>query len=233
MQQRFGFIASEKLITLIKEANQRLEAGNNPKDPMYPYRNRLIEQVSEELIENLVIKQGDQFADEKRKQHMVKMGHTLQNIIGKIVHVMLSKDKDSVVLESRDFLDKTVALDDSGNVRVGLPVPEEFYNRLMACFGKVEDGEYTPEILKETQEHLKFFDEKLLTHFIIDFVQTLGWGSIKMKVAKATKSAITKADNKMIDQMIPKLPADELQRVARYLYSLFYQTDKVGASYIV
>lgn len=228
MQSRFGFIASDKLVQLLTEANDRLEAGKNSKDPMYPYRNRLIECVADELIENIMINQAHKISDKDRKEALLKLGNTVKGVVGKVVQVMLAKDKDSVVLQSKPFLEESVAKDQDGNIRMGLTVPTDFYTEITQTFHAINNGELNADIIKTVQKNLKKFDDLLLGHFIVNFVKTLGWGMIKMNLAKGAKATITTADNIMIDQMIPKLKIEELQEIAPHLQSFFFETDISG-----
>lgn len=228
MQQRFGFIASDKLVQLITDANDRLNAGKNSKDPMYPYRNRLIEQVADELVENMIINMAKKINDKDRREGLLKLGNTIQSVISKIVQVMLSKDKDSVVLQSKPFLEESVAKDADGNIRMGLEVPSAFYGQIAENFDAVNAGEMSPELLKNVQKTLKQFDDLVLSHFMIKFVKTLGWGMIKMNLAKGAKATITKADSMMIDQMVPKLSIEELQEITPHIQSFFFESDVLG-----
>lgn len=232
METRFGFIVSDKLLTLLQEATARLAQGENKKDPMYPYRNRLIEQVNQELIENLMIKQADCISDPKRREGLIKLGHKVQSVTGKIVSVMLSKDKDAVVMASKAFLDVSVARDADGNLRMGMVLPSAYYQDATSAFDAINRGEFTPEIVDSAKKNLKKFDDYLLDHYIIDFVKTLGWGMIKLNLARGAKATISAANHLMIDQMVPKMSLEELQEVAPHIQGFFFESDKIGSDYI-
>lgn len=228
MQTRYGFIASDKLVQLIREANDRLAQGQNSKDPMYTYRNKLIEQVTDELIDNMVMGMARQISDTERREGLMKLGNTIQSVVHKIVSVMLSKDKDNVVLQSKPFLEESVAKDADGNIRMGFEVPSAFYNNMLSNFDTILTGNMSPELVKNIQGALKEFDDMVLSHFMIKFVKTLGWGMIKMNLAKGAKATITKADSMMIDQMVPKLSMEELQEIAPHIKSFFFESNILG-----
>ena len=232
MKNRFGFVVTDKLATLIKEANDRLAEGANKDDPMYPYRNRLIEQVSEELVDNLMIKQALCISDPERRASLTKLGNKVQSITGKIVQTMLSKDKDDVVLGSKTFLDLSVARDADGQLRMGMELPEDYYTSVVTYFDKIIAGEMSTEIVSNIQKNLRQFDDYLLNHFMLEFGKTLGWGSIKLKLAKTAKSGVSKANQMVMDKMIPKMTLEELQEIVPHLRSFYFESEQVGSAII-
>lgn len=225
MQTRFGFIASDKLINLIKEAHQALES--DVKD-MYKYRNSLIEQVSDEIIQNMILDIADRVSDPERKEHINKLGHKIQGVVHKVVKVMLSKDKNKIVLQSKPFLEDSVAKDAEGNIRMGFAVSEEFYENAQTYFAKIAAGEDNDAMRKQIKSTLNKLDDMLLSHFIVDFVKTLGWGAIKMNLAKGTKATISKADSMMLDQMLGKLSLEQLQELLPHFEELLFKSDITG-----
>lgn len=228
MQTRYGFIASDTLVQLIRDANERLAKGKDSKDPMYTYRNKLIEQVTDELIDNMIMGMAKQINDTERREGLMKLGNTIQSVVHKIVHVMLSKDKDSVVMQSKPFLEESVAKDSDGNIRMGFEVPSAFYNKMLGSFDSILAGEMSSDLVDNIQSSLKEFDDMVLSHFMIKFVKTLGWGMIKINLAKGAKATITKADSMMIDQMVPKLTIEELQEIAPHIKSFFFKSNITG-----
>lgn len=226
MQKRFGFVASETLIQMILDANDALENGGS--EPMYVYRNKLIQQVSDELIKNMVLDLADEISNPKRQEAIKKLGGTLQNVVGKIVKVMLAKDKDKIVLQSKPFLESSVARDADGKVRMGFEVSAELYNKIQETFNAVHEGNISTELRQSVKELLKKIDDVLLQHFIVDFVRTLGWGSIKMNLAKGTKATITKADSVMVEKMVDSLSLEDLQELLPHFQSKFFESNIIG-----
>lgn len=226
MQKRFGFVASETLIQMILDANDALENGGS--EPMYVYRNKLIQQVSDELIKNMVLDLADEISNPKRQEAIKKLGGTLQNVVGKIVKVMLAKDKDKIVLQSKPFLESSVARDADGKVRMGFEVSAELYNKIQETFNAVHEGNISTELRQSVKELLKKIDDVLLQHFIVDFVRTLGWGSIKMNLAKGTKATITKADSVMVEKMVDSLSLKDLQELLPHFQSKFFESNIIG-----
>lgn len=222
MQYRFGFIPSTSLANMIEEAYQVLTQQQSANQPLYAYRNCLIEKVADELVENTVTNQAHSLTNEQHKKQLLKLGLFLQSSIQKMVHLMLSKDKDTVVMQSAVFLQDSLAYDQQGNLRLGAAITQDLYQQIACTHEQVLQGNIDAAVIKQIQSCYKQFDNVVLQHFMVDFVKTLNWGMIKINLAKGTKVAMTSANHVLIDQMIPKIEHKELQEVLPTVGNLFF-----------
>lgn len=227
MQPRFGFHPSNELACMIDEAFERSAKGASSGEPMYPMRNALIEKVTDELIDNFVTKLADEIDEgDDRADQIRKLGSFLQKTTRTIVKAMLSKDKDDVVLQSAEFLRDTVARDSEGKLRIGAKIEQSFYDSIKRNFELLRSENPPDDIRKHIAHNLNKFDSILLQHFLLDFVETLGWGAIKRNLAKGAKATMSGANGMLIESMVPRTSIEDLRDISPFIEKFFFETDE-------
>ncbi len=212
MAHYFGFIPSDKLKSLIIEAEQIIES--NEKVDYYPYRDALTHQTARDLIDNLLVGLVDIIPNPERQAAMRKVVVTVERATDTLLNILLGKENNDEVMPSFHFLrDHATFIDNDGLKRVGFKLSEKDAEIIDKGFAAI-----TPEHVdtKTFKTALETMNEETLTHFISRFSETLKLGMIKRKSVPVAKAAIDKGMSMALNKLLPDLPDSSLNRLANY-----------------
>ena len=221
MTDYFGFIPSDKLSDMIDEA-ERIISSNEQVD-YYPYRNGLTQQIASELIGNLLVSLIDVIPNAERQASMRKVVSTIERSTETLLNVLLGKDKNEDIMPSFNFLEKqSMFVDNEGVRRVGFALSDASAQTVMNGFAAVTADGVDRDAFKKALETM---NEDALTHFISRFTETLKLGMIKRKSIPVAKAAIDKGMSVAINKLLPQLPDDGLNRLAKFYRPYFVEID--------
>lgn len=212
MSYYFGFVPSDKLKSLISEAEQ-VVASNEPVD-YYPYRDALTHQTARDLIDNLLVGLVEIIPNPERQAAMRKIVAMIERSTDTLLNILLGKESNEEVLPSFHFLrDRATFIDNEGVKRVGFKLSDADAKTVNEGFAAI-----TPEHvdMKAFKKALETMNEATLTHFISRYAETLKLGMIKRKSVPVAKSAIDKGMNMALNKLLPDLPNRSLNRLADY-----------------
>ena len=212
MAHYFGFVPSDKLKSLISEAEQVV--ASNEKVDYYPYRDALTHQTARDLIDNLLVGLVEIIPNPERQASMRKVVATIERSTDTLLNILLGKESNEEVLPSFHFLrDQATFIDNDGVKRVGFKLSDADAKTVNAGFAAV-----TPEHVdkKAFKTALETMNEATLTHFISRYAETLKLGMIKRKSVPVAKAAIDKGMNMALTKLLPDLPDRSLNRLANY-----------------
>lgn len=212
MAHYFGFIPSDKLNTMIDEA-ERIIISNEKVD-YYPYRNDLTQQIARELIDNLLVSLIDVIPNPERQASMRKIVVTIERATETLLNVLLGKDKNEDVMPSFNFLkDQTMFIENDNLRRVGFKLPEDAAQTITEGLAAVTPNTIDPIKFRTALETI---NEETITHFISRFTETLKLGMIKRKSIPVAKMAIDKGLSMALNKLLPQLPNAGLNRLANF-----------------
>lgn len=212
MAYYFGFVPSDKLKTLISEAEQ-VVASNETVD-YYPYRDALTHQTARDLIDNLLVGLVEIIPNPERQAAMRKIVAMIERSTDTLLNLLLGKESNEEVLPSFHFLrDRSTFIDNEGVKRVGFKLSDADAKTVNTGFAAI-----TPEQvdMKAFKKALETMNEETLTHFISQYADTLKLGMIKRKSVPVAKAAIDKGMNMALNKLLPDLPDRSLNRLADY-----------------
>lgn len=212
MSYYFGFVPSDKLKSLISEAEQ-VVASNEPVD-YYPYRDALTHQTARDLIDNLLVGLVEIIPNPERQAAMRKIVAMIERSTDTLLNILLGKESNEEVLPSFYFLrDQATFIDNEGVKRVGFKLSDADAKTVNDGFAAI-----TPEHvdMKAFKKALETMNEATLTHFISRYAETLKLGMIKRKSVPVAKAAIDKGMNMALNKLLPDLPDRSLNRLADY-----------------
>ncbi|MBU5615680.1 hypothetical protein KPY62_00895 [Psychrobacter sp. TAE2020] len=212
MAHYFGFIPSDELKILIKEAEQIIESKQSVD--YYPYRDVLTKQTAKDLIDNLLVGLIDNIPNPERQAAMSKIIITIEKAADTLLNILLGKENNEEVMPSFNFLkDKATFIDNEGCSRVGFKLTEQQAQKIVEGFAAV-----TPESVDAVKFRaaLETMNEATLTHFITRFAETLKLGMIKRKSVPMAKAAIDKGMSMALNKLLPDLPDTSMNRLANY-----------------
>ncbi|WP_201527075.1 MULTISPECIES: hypothetical protein [Psychrobacter] len=212
MTHYFGFLPSDKLNGMIDEAERIIDS--NEKVEYYPYRNELTQQIASELIDNLLISLIDVIPNPERQASMRKIVGTIERATETLLNVLLGKDKNEDIMPSFNFLkNQSMFIDNNGMRRVGFALSKQSAQTIIGGFAAV-----TPETVDKAKFKiaLETMTEESLTHFISKFTETLKLGMIKRQSIPVAKAGIDKGMSMALNKLLPQLPDDGLNRLARF-----------------
>lgn len=212
MAHYFGFVPSDKLKSLIVEAEQIIES--NEKVDYYPYRDALTHQTARDLIDNLLVGLVEIIPNPERQAAMRKVVVTVERATDTLLNILLGKENNDEVMPSFHFLrDRATFIDNDGLKRVGFKLSEKDAEIINKGFAAI-----TPEHVdtKTFKTALETMNEETLTHFISRFADTLKLGMIKRKSVPVAKAAIDKGMSMALNKLLPDLPDSSLNRLANY-----------------
>ena len=212
MSYYFGFVPSDKLKSLISEAEQ-VVASNEPVD-YYPYRDALTHQTARDLIDNLLVGLVEIIPNPERQAAMRKIVAMIERSTDTLLNILLGKESNEEVLPSFHFLrDQATFIDNEGVKRVGFKLSDADAKTVNNGFAAI-----TPEHvdMKAFKKALETMNEATLTHFISRYAETLKLGMIKRKSVPVAKAAIDKGMNMALNKLLPDLPDRSLNRLADY-----------------
>lgn len=210
MPNFFGFIPSDALAQDLKE----IQAKRNSSEALYPLRDKIVLQMVDEILENVLADLLHRFPDSDKKQTAEKLMGFVKSTVHGLLKTLLGKADNEQVKESIAFLDQSIFKDAQGVERFGAPLDANVVANMKGSFAEIlNDGNHR-EIRLSLKESYKQFADLLILHFLINFTKTLGLGMIKRKAADIGASAVTKAVHIAIDKLFPTLSKDELKVVA-------------------
>jgi len=212
MAHYFGFKPSEKLDAMLNEADELITNGADVD--YYPYRNDIAQQIAREIIDNLLVSLIDVIPSPERQASMRKIVHSIESSTETLLKVLLGKDENADVIPTFNFLkDESLFIDNAGERRIGLKLPEESAKEINASFAAV-----TPESvdIDKFKHGLQIMNNEVLDHFITRFTATLKLGMFKRKAVPVAKAAINKGLDMAINKLFPQLPHDSLNRLAEF-----------------
>lgn len=216
MAYYFGFLPSDKLSQMIKEAEHIISSHEHTD--YYPYRNDLTQQIASELIDNLLVGLIDVIPNPERKASMKKVVSTVESATEKLLNVLLGKDTNEDVMPSFNFLkEQSMFIDNDGLRRVGFQLPNSAAQKINQGFTIIPQQAVDAVQFKTALETM---NEEALTHFISKFTETLKLGIIKRKSIPMAKAAIDKAMTMALNKLLPQLSDEGLNRMSRF-YSPF------------
>ena len=212
MAYYFGFTPSDKLQTLIEEAEQVIKSDEQVD--YYPYRDALTKQTAQDLIDNLLVGLIDNIPNPERQAAMRKVIITIEKAADTLLNILLGKESNEDIMPSFNFLkDQATFIDNEGISRVGFKLTKEDTQKIVEGFAAV-----TPENVDTVKfrEALETMNEATLTHFITRFAETLKLGMIKRSAVPVAKAAIDKGMNMALNKLLPDLPDSSMNRLANY-----------------
>ena len=212
MAHYFGFIPSDELKILIKEAEQIIESKQSVD--YYPYRDVLTKQTAKDLIDSLLVGLIDNIPNPERQAAMSKIIITIEKAADTLLNILLGKENNEEIMPSFNFLkDKATFIDNEGFSRVGFKLTEQQAQKIVEGFAAV-----TPESVDAVKFRaaLETMNEATLTHFITRFAETLKLGMIKRKSVPMAKAAIDKGMSMALNKLLPDLPDTSMNRLANY-----------------
>lgn len=212
MAHYFGFIPSDELKILIKEAEQIIESKQSVD--YYPYRDVLTKQTAKDLIDNLLVGLIDNIPNPERQAAMSKIIITIEKAADTLLNILLGKENNEEIMPSFNFLkDKATFIDNEGFSRVGFKLTEQQAQKIVEGFAAV-----TPDSVDAVKFRaaLETMNEATLTHFITRFAETLKLGMIKRKSVPMAKAAIDKGMSMALNKLLPDLPDTSMNRLANY-----------------
>ncbi|MBH0065146.1 MULTISPECIES: hypothetical protein [Psychrobacter] len=212
MAHYFGFVPSDKLKVLVKEAEQ-VVASNETVD-YYPYRDALTHQTARDLIDNLLVGLVEITPNPERKASMQKIVITVEKTADTLLNILLGKENNEEVLPSFHFLrDHATFIDNDGVTRVGFKLSEADGQLIDKGFSAITPDHVDVKAFKTALETM---NDQTLTHFISRYAETLKLGMIKRKSVPVAKAAIDKGMSMALNKLLPDLPDSSLNRLANY-----------------
>ena len=135
---------------------------------------------------------------------------------------MLGKTSNEQVLESLDFMEKSLFTDNAGQQRIGLVLPDSLVSEMKKSFAEVEAGNGKAQRENLTQL-FKTFSDAQIKYFMTDFNKTLGLGMVKRGIASVATSAVETAVHIVIKKLIPSLSQQELLVFTQHFDQLLIQ----------
>ncbi|TXD97807.1 hypothetical protein ES754_02205 [Psychrobacter frigidicola] len=212
MTHYFGFLPSDELSDMIAEAERIIES--NEQVDYYPYRNKLTQQIARELLDNLLVSLIDVIPNAERQASMRKIVGTIERATETLLNILLGKDKNEDIMPSFNFLkNESMFIDNEGMRRVGFALSKESAQTITEGFAAM-----TPDTVDKVKfkTALETMTEDALTHFMSRFTETLKLGMIKRKSVPVAKAAIDKGMSMALNKLLPQLPDDGLNRLARF-----------------
>ena len=212
MSNFFGFIPSETLLADIRQA----QASRNSSEPLYPLRDKIAMQMNDEILDNILTELLVKFPASDKKETAEKLVGYVKSTVHVLLKQLLSKADNKQVLQSLDFVERSLFTDKDGQLRVGAPLDATTTAQMKSSFQAVLDGQNAKEVRPILTAQYKTFADQIIRHFMIEFNKTLDLGMIKRKGADIGAAAVTKAVHMAIDKLIPNLNVEELKVMSAY-----------------
>ena len=100
MTSYFGILPSATLSQDIQLA----QANRDSKEPQYPLRDKISLQLSDELLDNMLIKLVQQFPPSDKRDTTEKLAIKIRGIVETLLKQLLGKAPNEQVLESLSFM---------------------------------------------------------------------------------------------------------------------------------
>lgn len=218
MTSYFGIVPSETLSGDIQQA----QANRNSSEPQYPLRDKISLQLTEELIDNLLVQLLQNFPPSEKRDTTEELAIKIRGIVSSLLKQLLGKASNEQVTESLVFMEKSLFIDNHGQQRIGAVLPDELATQMKLCFSEILAGNGKAYSAALT-EHVKSFSDVLIQHFMTDFNKTLGLGMVKRGAASVATSAVSTAVHIVVKKLIPSLNQAELEVYAKHYDAMIIQ----------
>lgn len=212
----FGFIPSESLLNNIQTGIQK----KNSSEPLYPLRDEVALQINDEILDAILLELVRRFPESDKRETAEKLAGYVKSTVAVLLKQLLSKAPNNVVQQSIEFSERSLHKDPEGRYRVGEDLDATLVTNLKNSFAEIKAGNDVDR--RVLSEQYKQFADATIRHFMIDFNKTLDLGMIKRKGADIGAAAVTKAVHIAIDKLIPHLHKEEINALAEYHDTLFF-----------
>ncbi|ENW04762.1 MULTISPECIES: hypothetical protein [Acinetobacter] len=218
MTSYFGILPSATLSQDIQLA----QANRNSKEPQYPLRDKISLQLTDELIDTMLVHLVQQFPPSDKRDTTEELAQKIRSIVSTLMKQLLGKTSNDQVLESLAFMEKSLFIDNEGKQRIGTVLPDSLVNDMKKSFAEVAAGNGKEQRDALTQQ-FKTFADALIQHFMTEYNKTLGLGMVKRGVASVATSGVETAVHIVIKKLIPSLSQVELEVFTKHFDQLLVQ----------
>ncbi|WP_019518545.1 hypothetical protein [Faucicola boevrei] len=223
MSYYFGFLPSAELSNTIDTAYALI--AQNSLERYDVYRDKITHLTNQELLDIMLVKLIESLPeDSDRKQHLIKVSHTIETTTDRLINTVLSPAKNNDVLPSFEFFDKQVLKNDpQGNRRISVPLSDDLAKQILASFANVQQGNGKAEVENLTRLFSEL-TQACLQHFLVDFTKTLPLNMLKRGAIPIADGVINKALSLALNRLIPQMPQDSLARFTTYYQVLIFES---------
>ena len=218
MTSYFGILPSATLSQDIQLA----QANRDSKEPQYPLRDKISLQLTDELIDTMLVHLVQQFPPSDKRDTTEELAQKIRSIVSTLMKQLLGKTSNDQVLESLAFMEKSLFTDNEGKQRIGAVLPDNLVIEMKKSFAEVAAGNGKEQRDALTQQ-FKSFADVLTLHFMTEYDETLGLGMVKRGVASVATSAVETAVHIVIKKLIPSLSQAELDVFTKHFDQLLVQ----------
>ncbi|MBH2001218.1 MAG: hypothetical protein I8H98_02990 [Moraxellaceae bacterium] len=218
MTSYFGILPSATLSQDIQLA----QANRDSKEPQYPLRDKISLQLTDELIDTMLVHLVQQFPPSDKRDTTEELAQKIRSIVSTLMKQLLGKTSNDQVLESLAFMEKSLFTDNEGKQRIGTVLPDNLVVEMKKSFAEVAAGNGKEQRDALTQQ-FKSFADVLIHHFMTEYNKTLGLGMVKRGVASVATSAVETAVHIVIKKLIPSLSQIELEVFTKHFDQLLVQ----------
>lgn len=218
MTSYFGILPSATLSQDIQLA----QANRNSKEPQYPLRDKISLQLTDELIDTMLVHLVQQFPPSDKRDTTEELAQKIRSIVSTLMKQLLGKASNEQVLESLAFMEKSLFIDHEGKQRIGTQLPDALVSDMKKSFAEVAAGNGKEQRDALTQQ-FKSFADALIQHFMTEYNKTLGLGMVKRGVASVATSGVETAVHIVIKKLIPSLSQAELDVFTKHFDQLLVQ----------
>lgn len=218
MTSYFGILPSATLSQDIQLA----QANRDSKEPQYPLRDKISLQLTDELIDTMLVHLVQQFPPSDKRDTTEELAQKIRSIVSTLMKQLLGKTSNDQVLESLAFMEKSLFTDNEGKQRIGAVLPDNLVIEMKKSFAEVAAGNGKEQRDALTQQ-FKSFADVLIHHFMTEYNKTLGLGMVKRGVASVATSAVETAVHIVIKKLIPSLSQAELDVFTKHFDQLLVQ----------
>ncbi|ENV36673.1 hypothetical protein AYK86_13240 [Acinetobacter venetianus] len=218
MTSYFGILPSASLSQDIQLA----QANRDSKEPQYPLRDKISLQLTDELIDTMLVHLVQQFPPSEKRDTTEGLAIKIRGIVETLMKQLLGKASNEQVLESLAFMEKSLFVDNEGQQRIGAVLPDSLVADMKKSFAEVAAGN-GKEQREALTKQFKAFADALIQHFMTDFNKTLGLGMVKRGVASVATSGVETAVHIVIKKLIPSLSQAELDVFTKHFDQLLVQ----------
>ena len=136
MTSYFGILPSAGL----NQDIQLAQASRDSKEPQYPLRDKISLQLTDELLDNMLIKLVQQFPPSDKRDTTEKLAIKIRGIVETLLKQLLGKAPNEQVLESLSFMEKSLFTDNEGQQRIGTVLPDTLVADMKKSFAEVAAG---------------------------------------------------------------------------------------------
>lgn len=192
----------------------------NSSEPLYPLRDEVALQINDEILDAILLELVRRFPESDKRETAEKLAGYVKSTVAVLLKQLLSKAPNDVVKQSIEFSEHSLHKDPEGRYRVGEDLDPTLVTNLKNSFAEIKAGNEVDR--RVLSEQYKQFADATIRHFMIDFNKTLDLGMIKRKGADIGAAAVTKAVHIAIDKLIPHLHKEEINALAEYHDTLFF-----------